>query len=338
LGLPIWRWYNKDNAEATTITGQVLIQSAGKIVNQYYRNITKDDKDYVIYCDTDSLFASVLPIIDLLRPHINKADTTEMIKATSEIAGDVQNYINGILNVLSKKMFNVTEHTFFIKKEMIAETAIWLAKKRYVQWIVNRGGITCDEMAVTGIDTVRTSFPPKFSSFMIGVMEQILKNKTEHDINEMILNFEENLNSLSIFDGAKSTSVKFTSMDQLKEYTSKNRKPFEIIKGSPAQVKAALYYNDLLKHWKLDKMVEPIYNGQKIRYIYLKDNEFGVDNIALKADGTDPKQMLDFCNKYIDRRKMYEAELKSKLKDFYSVLSWSYPSLETRKAEEFFEL
>lgn len=337
LGLPIWRWYNKDNAEATTITGQVLIQSAGKIVNQYYQTITKEDKDYVLYCDTDSLFVSSLPIIDKIKEVVDMTDRNSMIKATSDIAGNVQDYINNVLNVLSKKMFNLDEHKFFIKKEMIAETAIWLAKKRYVQWIVNKGGITCDEMAVTGIDTVRTSFPPKFSSFMISLMEQILKNKPEEIVSDMIIKFEEELNTLSIFDGAKSTSVRFVSKDQMKDYCPRNRKPFEIVLGSPAQVKAALYYNDLLKLWKLDKMVEPIYNSQKIRFIYLKDNEYGADAIALKADGTDPKEILDFCNKYIDRHCMYEAELKSKLKDFYAVLKWPYPSLSSKKAKEFFD-
>jgi DNA polymerase elongation subunit (family B) len=341
LGLPIWRWYNKDNAEATTVTGQILIQTAGKIVNQYYTNITGKNEDYVIYCDTDSLFVSVLPVLDLLKPKINKSDENEMIAATTEIAGNVQNYINSMLNVLSLKMFNLKHHKFFIKKEMIAESALWLAKKRYVQWIVDKGGIKCDELAVTGIDTVRTSFPPKFSSVMIDVMKKILKNGTEAEVNEMILTFEENLNTFSLLEGAKSTSVRFVSKDEQKDYCPKGRKPFEIIKGSPAQVRAALCYNDLLKYWKIDRMVEPIYDGQKIRYVYLKPNEYGITQIALKADGTDPKQILELAEKYVDRRKMYEKELKSKFTNnakegMYDVLKWSYPSLEMRKAEEFF--
>ena len=72
------------------------------------------------------------------------------------------------------------------------------------------------------------------------------------------------------------------------------------------------------------------------RFIYLKDNEYGVDALALKADGTDPKQMIEFAEKYVDRRKMYEQELKSKISDFYGVLNWNYPTLEGKKAAEFF--
>ena len=56
----------------------------------------------------------------------------------------------------------------------------------------------------------------------------------------------------------------------------------------------------------------------------------------MKADGTDPKQIMEFIEQYIDRNAMYEQELKTKLADFYSILKWDYPSVESRKAEEFF--
>jgi hypothetical protein len=108
------------------------------------------------------------------------------------------------------------------------------------------------------------------------------------------------------------------------------------MKGTPAQVKAALMYNDLLEKWELTKHVQPIFNGQKIKWVYIRDNEYGIDALAMKADGNDPKEMIEFIAKYIDRKAMYDQELKSKLGDFYSILKWDYPTLESRKAEEFF--
>jgi hypothetical protein len=56
----------------------------------------------------------------------------------------------------------------------------------------------------------------------------------------------------------------------------------------------------------------------------------------MKADGTDPDQIMNFIEKYIDRDRMYEQELKSKLIDFYEVLHWSYPNEDEAKASEFF--
>jgi DNA polymerase elongation subunit (family B) len=36
LGLPAWRWYNVDNAEAVTISGRTIIQRTADIVNLKY--------------------------------------------------------------------------------------------------------------------------------------------------------------------------------------------------------------------------------------------------------------------------------------------------------------
>ena len=56
LGLCIWRFHDKDNASAVTITGQELIKTTAKAINDYFRKVTKNkDKDYVIYSDTDSV-------------------------------------------------------------------------------------------------------------------------------------------------------------------------------------------------------------------------------------------------------------------------------------------
>jgi hypothetical protein len=36
LGLPAWRWYNVDNAEAVTLSGQTIIKRTADIVNLKY--------------------------------------------------------------------------------------------------------------------------------------------------------------------------------------------------------------------------------------------------------------------------------------------------------------
>jgi len=299
--------------------------------------------DHVIYSDTDSAFASSIPLIEKRYPNIDRKNREEMIKATLAITGDVQSHINGMVDVLAKRLFNVKVHKFFIKQEMVAESAIWIAKKRYCQWIVNESSNNCSKMDVKGIDVVRSSFPPKFSNFMKEIMEMILTNKDQKEIDDKIIKFEEGLKDIELFDGAKSTSVKFMSRKGDKDYNPKGRQRFEIIGGSPAQVKAALHYNDLLAKLGLSKTVEPIYTGQKIRYVYLKENQYGIDCLALKSDGTDPKEILDFITEYVDRRGMYEQELKSKFttnkpkkKGLFDVLGWKYPSISVRIAEQFF--
>ena len=52
LGLPVFRFYDLDNAEATTLTGQQLIKFSKKITN-HFTIMSWDCEDYVIYIDTD---------------------------------------------------------------------------------------------------------------------------------------------------------------------------------------------------------------------------------------------------------------------------------------------
>ena len=340
LGLPIFRFYDKDNASAVTITGQDIIKTANKAINQYYKRVLNESEnnDHVIYVDTDSCFASALPIIQKTMPEIDINDEKAMTDAILKVCGEAQSHVNKTFDVMADKMFNIQKHRFDAKQEVIAKTGFWLAKKRYAQFIINKGGIVCDEMEVKGIDVVRTSFPIQFRKFMQQFLDDILRKTEKEIIDQNILRFlETNLVNSSVIEIAKNTSVKFKSGGETKtDYNPKSRNKFKYIKGTTAQAKAALFYNDLLQHWGLDKIVPPIFHGQKIKWVYLKPNEYGSDCIALKADGTDPDKILEFVNQYVDRNAMYEQELKGKLLDFYNILSWDYPNQTDKTLGEFF--
>lgn len=337
LGLPVFRFYNKDNAEAVTLTGQDIIKTTNKAVNQYYKKVLGEEKDYVIYVDTDSVFCPAIPIIEKTMSEVDINDEKQMTKAILEVTSEVQEFVNNFYDIMAKKFFNIDVHRFDAKQEVISKTSFWLAKKRYCQFIINNGGVECDELEVKGIDVVRTSFPMVFRRFMEQFLIDLLKKVDKSKIDDDILNFLENINGVDVIDLAKNTSVKFMSKDRKKNYNPNSRKPFKIVKGTPAQVKSALMYNDLIEHWGLTKYIPPIFHGQKIKWLYMKQNEFGIDSIALKADDTDPKEILDFIEKYVDRNKMYEQELKSKLEDFYKILKWDYPNLSTKSSEMFFD-
>jgi len=337
LGLPVFRFYDKDNAEAVTLSGVSIIKTASKSINQYYKSILgPSDTDYVIYVDTDSVFVSALPIIQKTMSDIDFNDETQMTDAILKVCEETQSYVNKMFDVMALRLFNLKTHRFDAKQEVIAKTSFWLAKKRYAQFIINKGGVVCDELEVKGIDVVRSSFPAKFRTFMKQFLIDLLKKVPVDVLDKNILEFKASMKDLNVIDLAKTTSVKFMSQDKKKNYNPKTRQAFQIMSGSPAAVKAAIYYNDLLNKFELTKIIPPIFHGQKIKWVYLKQNEYDIDCLAMKADGTDPDQILEFIEKYIDRNTMYEQELKSKLIDFYRVLGWSYPDENDAKASEFF--
>ena len=114
--------------------------------------------------------------------------------------------------------------------------------------------------------------------------------------------------------------MKNSSVKELSKYI-KGRKTFGgYIKGTPAHVKAAINFNDLLTTFKI-KDITPIQDGEKVKWAYLSDNPYGFDTIALRGY-QDPKEIEAFIEQHIDRNKIFEKELKNKLDDFYAAMNW----------------
>ena len=337
LGLTVFRFYDIDNAEGTTTTGQKLIQFTEKVTNSYYNKILKTDEDYCIYTDTDSVFYSALPLVKNRFPNADVKDEKFMTEQILDIASEVQDYINKSYNYFSSKFLNIQgDHRFEIKQEMIAKAAFWVTKKRYGQWIINDGGTPCEKLDVKGLDIVRSSFPPAFRDFMTKVLKAILAKVPKEKIDEFILNFKNNLQNEELDKIALPTGVK-----GIKKYTDKSRGGFKsktmftpMKKGAPVHTKASVIYNDLLKHFKANNH-EPISNGNKVRWVYLKENPLKIDGIAYKGYD-DPKQIIDFINQYVDRDKLFDKALNKKIQMFYDAMSWDMPVDKKSSIERFF--
>lgn len=249
-----------------------------------------------------------------------------------EVAGEMQDYLNEFYDVLAKRVFNVDKdkHRLEIKKEYVAKAGIWIAKKRYAQWIIMEKGVSVDKLDVKGLDVVRSSFPEAFRDLMNTVLIDILHDKTQIELRDLIMKFKHNMKKLKIQEIAKNSSVK-----DLSKHNGSGRTPFKFLKGTPAHAKAAIAYNDLLKHYKTAFKYSPIRDGDKIRWCYLKTNPFGLNAVGFMGYN-DPKEITDFIKTYIDYDKIFERELEKKLQDFYTALNWGQVVNEQLQAEKFF--
>lgn len=333
LGLPAFRFYDIDNAEAVTTTGQTVIKSTADMVNlKYNKELGTKDVDSNIYIDTDSVFFSAVPLMDKRYPNWKTEEQDVIAGYVDGIAGEVQDYLNNFYDILSEKIFNVdkTKHRFEIKKEYVAKAGLWVAKKRYAQWIIMNNGIPMDKLDVKGLDVKRSSFPKAFQDCMGTVLIDILRGKTEEEISDFVLAFKKSMTSLDVKNIAKNSAVK-----ELTKYMGKKRQPFQVEKGTPAHVKAAIAYNDCLKHFNAPYKYNPMGNGDKVKWVYLKNNPLGLDGLAFTGY-QDPPEIEDFIATYVDHNRIFEAELKGKLQDFYDAIGWGEVVSEQRAAEKFF--
>ena len=336
LGLPIFRFYDVDNAEATTTTGVELIKFTEKMANFYYNKQLGDNKDYCIYTDTDSVFYPAIPLVEKRYPDADINDESFMTEKILEVAGDVQDFINSSYNQFAKKFLNCDKHRFDIKQECIARSAFWVTKKRYGQWIINDGGVKCNKLDVKGLDIVRSNFSPAFRKIMTEVLKGILDNTDKEILDEKIISFKKNMKNLPIDDLALSTGVK-----GIGKYTDRSRGKFntktvlsKIKKSAPAHVKAAIRYNDLLNYYGATN-TEKIKNSEKIKWAYLKSNPLNIEALAFKGY-EDPDEIIQFIEKYIDYDKIFQRALKKKIDMFYESLNWGEPIDKQNSIERFF--
>ncbi len=317
LGNPGFRFFDPDNATAITSTGQQLIKFTADIGNQFYTRELGERKDYCIYTDTDSTFFSSLPLIKKRYPDYNISDESWMADKTIEIADEMQKFINNAYDIYAERFHNTTKHRFDIKQENVAKAGLWIAKKRYAQWIINIEGHTVSKLDVKGLDVVRSSFPPSFRKFMAEVLEDMLNDIDKRTLDQKILDFKEHMKTLPLIDVMFPTGVKHVT-----KYVRRGDKPFTPrIKGTPVHVKSALNYNDMLSHLGLTKKFQGIINGEKIKWTYLRPNAMGLDTMALKGF-EDPRQLEEFVSKNINYEKVFESAFANKLGDFYSAMKW----------------
>jgi len=351
LGLPIFRFYDKDNAEATTVSGQHIIKMTEKFVNMFYtdkfaakgKNV---HQDFVIYIDTDSVYMSAKPLMDLEKRSIEISDET--IQYVIDLSSEVAKGINEFYEFAIPSMFNLAKHRIKITPDVITSTTLWVKKKRYAMLkvydmekkrkVFDKDGKTLGKLEVKGIDVVRTSFPARFRKFSGELLNMILRKHPKESIDDRILAMERDIKTAPVEEIAKNTSVRYVSAKGDSNYNPHGRKMFTIpTSKTPPQVGAAMMYNDLLKKFGLHKQYEPIHNSQKIKWVYLKENPHALKYLAIKADGTDPDEVLEIITTYVDRKAMYEKELKTKIAKFYAVLRWVYPSVTARIADSFFK-
>jgi DNA polymerase elongation subunit (family B) len=333
-----WRYTDghKIISSAITLTGQRLLQESIVNMNKWINNHLKTDKDHIITSDTDSLFIQVKDI--LVFKGVDLTDKEACIKATLEIATELQKVSNDFIGKFALKAFNIPDdrqHYFELKQEVVIERSYHSGKRRYAMLIVNKEGVATEEMVMMGLDLMKSNMPPLYKKFGQNLLTEIMRGKPKSEIDKRIVDFKSSLNELPWNDLAKPTGVK-----QINSYIAKRPSPGEIFSEfklkAPINTKSAVYYNDLLKFKKLDKKYSRFIEGDKMKYVSLKPNPYNIDTLGFRGNGEDPEFILDFINQYIDREDAFNSVLLNKLTGVFEDLNWDFPVLNS-KINRFFK-
>ena len=282
----------------------------------------KEDTNYCVYVDTDSNYYNAEPMLRHLYPNFDTMSEEERDEALEKIALTYQDLITKSYNNLALEAFNIKDHRFDMKTECMIRAGYFRATRRYAQWITKKEGVPTDDLDIKGLEFMKANFPQIFSDFFKDVLQKVIKGTPQKEIDGMLKDFRSKVlaDDMDITVLGNPTRVK--TLDKYLASIPRPGEMFSIIaQGAPAPVKAAIKYNDLLTFWKLDKQHSKITQGDKVKWIYFKENPYKIDALAF-LDFDLPEKIITLLDKYADKNRAFESILESKLQGFYNDLEW----------------
>jgi DNA polymerase elongation subunit (family B) len=307
----IWnRWFKREFAEGITASAQLTTRWIEIKLNEKLNKMFKtEDFDYVIACDTDSVYIKADKFISLAGKEMDTQQTVSYLDKVCEQL--LEPFIDKKYEELAQYV-NAFDQKMKMKREAIANKAIWTAKKRYILNVYNLEGVAYahPKLKMQGIEAIRTSTPAVCRGAIKDALSVIM-NKTEDDLQQFIRDFKADFVKMPFEQVAFPRSVK--DLDKYKDASS------VYAKGTPINVKGALIYNHLLKQFKIDKKYEPVMNGQKIKYSYMKTpNPFRASVI------TCPDKLPSELNlePYIDHEMQFDKSFLEPIKTIVGAIGW----------------
>ena len=281
------------------------------------------DTNYCAYVDTDSNYYNAEPLLRYLYPNFDEMGEEEKDNKLEEIALKYQDLITGYYSKMSTDIFNIPTHHFDMKTECIIRSAYFRATRRYAQWITKKEGEVKNELDIKGLEFMKANFPPIFGKFFNKILKYALTGTQQSEIDKLLLDFRKYIMSKECDIAILGNPTAVKTLNNYDQSPPKPGEMFSLIKSkAPAPVKAAIKYNDLLSFWGLDKQHSRIVQGDKIKWIYLRDNPYRIEALAF-LDWDMPEKIRILLDEYADKHKSFESILESKLEGFYHDLGWS---------------
>ena len=325
MGNEHFRFFDQRIAEAITTSGQLSIKWIEKEINLYLNSLlkTEEDKDFVVAVDTDSVYICLNDLVKNVFEGIED-DKNKVIDFLDKVCSEqIEKIIDKSYQKLAKYM-NAFDQKMVMKRENLADRALWTAKKRYIMNVYDSEGIRYDEpqLKIMGIEAIRSSTPAACKDKMKHIFK-IIMNGTENDAIDYIDEFRKEFQTLDAEDIFFPRSVRGISKYHDAAHLYK--------KGAPVHVKGALLYNKLLKDKKLLHSYPIIKDGEKIKFAYLKkQNTTGGEVIAILNQL--PKELE--LQQYIDYDKQFQKAFIEPMASVMNSVGWNTEHIST--LEDFF--
>ena len=311
IGNQYFRYYDLAIAEGITTAGQLSIRWIEKKINEYLNKLLgTTNEDFVIASDTDSIYVTFDKLVN--RVFKEGEDVQKIVNFLDTIAQEkIEPFIDKSYQSLATYV-SAYDQKMQMKREVIANKGIWTAKKRYIlnAWDVEGVRFKEPSLKIMGIEAVKSSTPAPCRAKIKEALK-IIMSGDEKELNDFLIAFRKEFDELPPEEIAYPRSV-----NGVKKFYSDSS---IYRKGTPMHIKGALVYNHMIKERKLTRKYPTIQNGDKIKYLELRQpNPLGCNVISFPAKL--PKE-LDIL-KYVDYDSQYEKSFIDPLSFITNNIGW----------------
>ena len=314
-------------AEAITTSGQFAIRYIEHSLNGYLNKILETNgEDYIIASDTDSVYICFDKLVG--KVFKDETDKSKIVDFLDKVATDkIEPFIDKAYQDLAEYV-NAYEQKMQMKREVIADKGIWVAKKRYILNTHDVEGVRYKEpkLKIMGVEAVKSSTPAPCREKIKQALT-IIMNEDSKVLNSFIQDFRKEFMTLNpelvAYPRSVNGLLKWTESHNLFK------------KGAPIHCKGAILYNHLLKEKKLQGKYPFIQEGDKIKFLHMKiPNTYQSTSISFMTKLPEELNL----HSIVDYDMQFEKSFIEPLKFITSIIQWqidgSYGTQGT--LEEFF--
>ena len=306
--------YELDCATSITTTGQAMIKKTDQIVNAYLQSEWNlSEKDRCVFQDTDSCGITIKDIVDQHNIKIFDEDknlTPEFIELETKIS----THLNTEIAKWAVDKLNAADPRFYFKRESVCPKAMWMGKKHYIMYILNKEGKKMNEFKYSGVRLAKSTLSTRAKNISKKIVEIIMGQKNKTIADQMIFDAYEEFKTFEVNDIAERSGIKI-----LNKWDTRNV-GLDCAKGTTRQAKLSIFHNELLKINKLENKYRKIENGSKIKLLHIKDNKYNLPGIAYQ-DTLPPEFELE-----PDYESMFYYDILKSLEPVYRAMGWILPN------------
>jgi len=313
---PGCRFYDKRLGQSTTLTGRQIVKHMSAEVNKVITGEYDHVGDAVIYGDTDSVYFSAYPI---LKDEIEAGKIPWTKETVIQLYDQVCEQANTSFQGFMSQAFHCPKSRSDViaaGREIVAESGLYITKKRYAALVYDEEGSRKDEgdspgkVKAMGLDLRRSDTPVYMQEFLMEILLMVLQSADDKTILDRITAFRQEFKQMPGWEkGSPKRANKIGFYRKEEERKGKA--------NMPGHVRASINWNTL-KRMNSDRYSQDIVDGMKVIVCKLKQNPLGFTSVAYP---TDELRLPDWFKELpFDDNAMAETIIDLKLKNLIGVL------------------